>query len=243
MAAIDFPNSPSVNDEFTVGDVKYVWTGTVWRGFTVTPVGPTGPTGPIGPSTSINATNDTSTTTLYPVMVGAAGSNQTPKVRTTATALAYNASTGTLTASTFSGALSGNASTVTNGVYTTGDQTVGGVKTFSGRTVLQGQVETTPGTNLGTTGTLTIDFSSAGLLSTGTLDGNITFASSNLAAGRSVTVRVVNGTTLRTVGFPTDWVFVGSKPADIAASKTGILTATSFGTANTAVVAAWAVQE
>jgi trimeric autotransporter adhesin len=38
---------------------------------------------------------------------------------------------GTVTAPTFSGALSGNASTVTNGVYTTGDQTIGGTKTFS----------------------------------------------------------------------------------------------------------------
>jgi hypothetical protein len=38
---------------------------------------------------------------------------------------------GTVTAPTFSGALSGNASTVTNGVYTTGDQTIGGSKTFS----------------------------------------------------------------------------------------------------------------
>jgi len=75
--------------------------------------GPTGPTGPIGPSTAINATNDTTTTTLYPVMVGAAGSNQTPKVRTTATALAYNASTSNLSATTFTGALSGNATTAT----------------------------------------------------------------------------------------------------------------------------------
>jgi hypothetical protein len=38
---------------------------------------------------------------------------------------------GTVTAPTFSGALSGNAATVTNGVYTTGDQTIGGTKTFS----------------------------------------------------------------------------------------------------------------
>lgn len=60
--------------------------------------GITGATGPIGPATAINATNDTTTTTLYPVMVAAAGSNQTPKVRTTAQALKYNASTGHLTA-------------------------------------------------------------------------------------------------------------------------------------------------
>jgi hypothetical protein len=54
---------------------------------------------------------------------------------------------GTVTAPTFSGALSGNASTVTNGVYTTGDQSIGGAKTFtetlkvlkSGRTLTIGQ--------------------------------------------------------------------------------------------------------
>ena len=73
--------------------------------------GAQGVQGNIGPSTAINATNDTSTTLLYPVTVGAAGSNQTPKVRTTATAFSYNASTNALTATTFIGALSGNATT------------------------------------------------------------------------------------------------------------------------------------
>jgi hypothetical protein len=38
----------------------------------------------------------------------------------------------TVSATTFTGALSGNAATVTNGVYTTGAQTISGVKTFSG---------------------------------------------------------------------------------------------------------------
>ena len=76
------------------------------------PSGPTGPqgltgvtgatgvqgsTGPTGPATAINATDDTTTATLYPVMVAAAGSNQTPKVRVTATAFSFNASTGALT--------------------------------------------------------------------------------------------------------------------------------------------------
>lgn len=39
---------------------------------------------------------------------------------------------GNVSANTFIGALNGNASTVTNGVYTTGNQTVGGIKTFTG---------------------------------------------------------------------------------------------------------------
>lgn len=30
MAAIDFPDSPSVNDEFTAGTSVYIWNGTTW---------------------------------------------------------------------------------------------------------------------------------------------------------------------------------------------------------------------
>lgn len=30
MTAIDFPNSPSVNDVFTFGSKSWKWTGTVW---------------------------------------------------------------------------------------------------------------------------------------------------------------------------------------------------------------------
>ena len=45
-------------------------------------------------SSLVNATNDASTVTLYPVMVGAAGSEQLPKVTTSK--LVYNASEGSL---------------------------------------------------------------------------------------------------------------------------------------------------
>ena len=52
MAAIDFPNTPSVNQQFTVGGTTWYWTGSVWRILTASgiqgAVGPTGPTGPIG---------------------------------------------------------------------------------------------------------------------------------------------------------------------------------------------------
>lgn len=50
--------------------------------------------GVTGPSTVVNATNDNSTTALYPVMVGAAGSNQTPK--TTTGSFFFNAGNGSL---------------------------------------------------------------------------------------------------------------------------------------------------
>ena len=32
MTAIDFPNSPTVGQLFTVGDVTWEWTGAVWQG-------------------------------------------------------------------------------------------------------------------------------------------------------------------------------------------------------------------
>jgi hypothetical protein len=43
MAAIDFPNSPTVGQQFTVGDVTWEWTGTVWQGLgvVVEPIDPT----------------------------------------------------------------------------------------------------------------------------------------------------------------------------------------------------------
>ena len=49
MAAIDFPNSPSINDQFTAGSTTWEWTGAVWRTVgTTSVVGATGPTGATG---------------------------------------------------------------------------------------------------------------------------------------------------------------------------------------------------
>jgi hypothetical protein len=59
--------------------------------------GATGLTGATGPSTAINATAVTTNSIFYPVFVASAGSNQTPSVDTTATALAYNPNTSVLT--------------------------------------------------------------------------------------------------------------------------------------------------
>jgi hypothetical protein len=183
----------------------------------------------------------TAGTTAGPIVTSSTGTNATlPTASDTASGVV---TTGAQTwagvktfSSTITGSISGNAGTVTNGVYTTGDQSIGGIKSFTGQLAL------TPGSALGTTGTLTINFAGASLLSTGTLTGNITWATSNRAAGRTVTVRVINGTTLRTLTFPAGWRFVGPKPINIAASKIGILTVTSFSTDDANVVAAWAVE-
>jgi hypothetical protein len=122
-------------------------------------------------------------------------------------------------------------------------QTFSGAKTFSGVVELQNQVRVTPGANLGATGTLTVDFSAAALRSTDALTDAITWAGSNYAAGRTVTVRVVNGGTTRAQTFDAAWVFVGAKPSELLANKTAILTLTAFGTTAASVVAAWAAQE
>ena len=46
MAAIDFPNSPSVNDVFTSSNRTWTWNGSVWSSSgTVGDIGPTGSTG------------------------------------------------------------------------------------------------------------------------------------------------------------------------------------------------------
>lgn len=100
---------------------------------------------------------------------------------------------------------------------------------------------TTPPTSLSTTGTIDIDFSGALLQTQGALTGNITYTGSNYAAGSSVTIRVVGGTSSQTLTFPSGWVFVGTAPTSLAAGKTAILTVTSFGTTAANVVAAWAV--
>jgi len=48
MTAIDFPNTPEVNDEFTVGNITYVWDGDVWNSIGIAVAGPQGEPGANG---------------------------------------------------------------------------------------------------------------------------------------------------------------------------------------------------
>jgi hypothetical protein len=68
-----------------------------------------GPSGSGAASTSITAYNTTAVTTLYPVMVSETGSATTAYVRSTATALSFNASTNILSASEVDITASGSA--------------------------------------------------------------------------------------------------------------------------------------
>ncbi len=88
----------------------------------------------------------------------------------------------------------------------------------------------------------TVDFA-GDVLQTETLTGNVTFASSNLAAGRSKTLRLIASGGARTLAFPAGWVFVGAAaPTSLASGKTAILALTSFGAADADVVAAYSAQ-
>jgi hypothetical protein len=125
-------------------------------------------------------------------------------------------------------------------IDTTGNITV---STLSAGTIqIQGQIESEINT-LSASGTLTIDLSSARLASTEQLTGDIVFSTTNVSSGREVTIRVVNGSTTRNLSFPADWTFVGEKPSDVVANKTGILVITSFGTSNSDIIAKWLVEE
>lgn len=80
MTAIDFPNSPALNDLFTVGLRTWRWNGTFWESVGTTgPTGPTGPSGPSGPEGQSFANMDGGKSgTLYggiePIAGGTSGS-------------------------------------------------------------------------------------------------------------------------------------------------------------------------
>jgi hypothetical protein len=68
MTAIDFPDSPTVGQLFTVGDVTWEWTGSVWQGLgTPTPgaEGPAGADGTPGPGILASATAPEDTTLVW----------------------------------------------------------------------------------------------------------------------------------------------------------------------------------
>lgn len=91
--------------------------------------------------------------------------------------------------------------------------------------------------------TITLDFTSgSGILTRSNPAGTLTISGQNYKAGSTQTLFITNGSTPRTLSFLPNWIWVGSKPTSIAASRTGVLTVTSLGTADTQAVASWVVQ-
>lgn len=87
-----------------------------------------------------------------------------------------------------------------------------------------------------------LDFASAGYR-TLTTDQNTTFTTSNRAAGRQpYSLRIIGGGA-HTLTFPAGWVWLNSTmPASIASGKTGRLYLECYGSADTDVVASYAVE-
>lgn len=90
-------------------------------------------------------------------------------------------------------------------------------------------------------GSVALDFNGSSY-QTISLTGNITFTTTNLAAGKSISIIITSDASIRTFTFPA-WIFVGAAaPASIAASKTAVLSLTATSGADGGVIAAYAAQ-
>ncbi len=104
---------------------------------------------------------------------------------------------------------------------------------------------TAPNYDIGVTtstnpGTYNLDFSGGTGLFNISTNGALTFTGSNYRAGAIKTARIANSTaSAQNLTFPANWKFVGVKPTTIKASKVGVLTITSFTTADTGCIAAY----
>lgn len=87
-----------------------------------------------------------------------------------------------------------------------------------------------------------IDFSKDRVV-TRTADGNVAFTGSNYTGGKSATVRIIASGGNRDLSFPSGWKFISFKPTNLLSGKTGVLSLTSFGTAEADVVAAWGFED
>jgi hypothetical protein len=94
-----------------------------------------------------------------------------------------------------------------------------------------------------TSDSIYLDFSTgAGIVYRSLMLGTVTFTSGSYIPGATKTVFLNSGTSTKSLIFPSTWIFVGVKPTQIAANKTGVLTITSLQSDESSCVAGWAVQ-
>lgn len=112
-----------------------------------------------------------------------------------------------------------------------------------GETGPQGPAGSYPHATLTYATSIALDFATDGYYSLA-LTGNVTFTTSNRSAGKALSVRIAADASQRALAFPSGWKWLNlsAAPANIAASKTGVLSVTAFGTAETDIIAVWAVQ-
>ena len=90
--------------------------------------------------------------------------------------------------------------------------------------------------------TVALDFSSGdGFVSRNVGGTAVTVTGTGYVEGRTKTVRFIGGTAVASLSVPSGWTFVGQAVGTaIGTAVTCVLSATSFGTAEADVVAAWA---
>lgn len=134
---------------------------------------------------------------------------------------------------TFTGTVTASALTTSGQITSNGNIQMGTGAKITNIKNLQHEVSTSG---------VDIDFSED-QLQTMSIASNTTFTTTNRAVGLSKTIRIITDGTTRTLTFPSDWKFIGTKPTEQAGSKTGILTLTNFGTTDAYIVAGYAVEE
>ena len=159
---------------------------------------------------------------------------------------------GTTTATKFFGDVMNKINNMFGGVDVSDTVSINAAVTwsFAGLTTLTGGLDLV-GSNTDNIQNLIHDLSTSGTdvdfaedeLQEISISANTTFTGTGYAIGKSKVIKITTDGTLRTLAFPSGWVFIGTKPVDQAASKTGILTLTSFTAIESGVVAAYAVEE
>ena len=177
--AIDFPNSPSTNDTHTVGDKTWVYADGKWS-----------------TSTGVSTTNASLLTS------GTLNNARLPAVATTITTvgtLGSLAVTNGVTAATFTGALTGNASTATNVAYTglTGTVPTWNQNTTGTAATVTGAAQTAI-TSVGTLSSLAVTNGVTAATFTGALTGNASTATNVAYTGLTGTVPTWNQNTTGT---------------------------------------------
>tara|TARA_R110000803_G_scaffold71192_1_gene134324 strand:+ start:2498 stop:3109 length:612 start_codon:yes stop_codon:yes gene_type:complete len=185
---------------------------------------------------------------LVAIVDNVAGTPVTKKATLANIVAIYSAETATMTNKTINTAsntltvapadVTGTAAILGANTFT-GTQDIGGNNIDNVQNIIHDLTSTAS-----VSGARTLDFN-ADQLETWALSGAtaITFnTTSNKAVGRSKTIRLVNDATLQNLTLHASWKVIGTAPADIAASKTGVLTLTCFGTAEADIVAAYAVE-
>lgn len=90
-------------------------------------------------------------------------------------------------------------------------------------------------------GTTTLDFNGS-TYQTVVLTGSVQIEAVNMSLIKTITARFVASGSTWGMAFPGAWVFLTDPPTELEASKTGILSLTSFGTSYSDIVAAYAAQ-